>query len=113
MPKSSGPTGGANDTPDVDPQVDPNQPDVTPDVTPTEPPAIESEPDTSAEKAERSGAYDLVRVRQGKREVSMTRIAAKRAGLTAIDGKPAADERGRPLAPKPVNDRADTTAQEA
>ncbi len=88
--KTSGPTDGANDTQDVEP--------TTPD-------------EATDEQPKRTGAYDLVRVRQGKTEVSMTRIAAKRAGLKAIDGKSAVDERGRALAPKPVNDRA--TAQEA
>lgn len=61
------------------------------------------------EKSKRSGAYDIVRVRDGGREFSITRAAANRARLKEVSEKDATDEHGRPAAPKPIR----TASQEA
>ena len=50
-------------------------------------------------------AYDLVRVRDGDQEFTVSRAYAAAQGLTVVN-TPALDEFGRPAAAKPVVDKA-------
>jgi hypothetical protein len=50
-------------------------------------------------------AYDLVRVRDGDQEFTVSRAYAEAQGLTVVNTQ-ALDEFGRPAAAKPVVDKA-------
>ena len=56
-----------------------------------------------------SSPYELVRVRDGRSEVTVSRAFAEAQGLTVLD-KPAVDEYGRAVPAKPITDKAGNPA---